>query len=141
MGKGQRYICLMIALWLGVGIAAQSAVAQETSLIEFELKDQFDKVYRTEDYSDRIVVVIGSDKDGSDYNPIWGKALHDALEGVPGYETIDFLPFAHLTGVPFFIKGMVRGRFPKEPDQWALMDWKGVFDDAYGLVPEATTAP
>jgi len=41
------------------------------------------------------------------------------------------------TNISFELKDQF-GRFPKEPDQWALMDWDGVFDEAYGFVPGAT---
>lgn len=126
--------CLGLAGLMAIGPLA----AQETALIPFELEDQFERTYHGSDYSDRIVVVIGSDRDGSEFNARWGEAIHDALDGVPGFERVSFIPVAHLVGVPFFLKGMIRGRFPKEPERWALMDWDGVFDEAYGLVPGAT---
>jgi predicted transcriptional regulator len=39
--------------------------------------------------------------------------------------------------VPFFVKGVVRGKFPQNPDQWVLMDWKGVVAKAYDFAPKS----
>ena len=128
------------ALWfLGAALVHVSALpAQETSLIPFELEDQFDRTYRGVDYADRIVIVLGSDREGTEFNQPWGEALNELVEAQNATERVTFLPVADLQGVPFFIKGMVRRRFPKEPDRWALMDWDGDFDEAYGFTPEAT---
>ena len=43
-----------------------------------------------------------------------------------------------MRGVPFFLKGMIRSKFPEDPDDWALMDWKGVIAKAYDFVPKAS---
>jgi hypothetical protein len=32
---------------------------------------------------------------------------------------------ADLRGVPFFMKGSVKKKFPADRSQWVLMDWKG----------------
>ena len=47
---------------------------------------------------------------------------------------------AKVTGVPFFLKGTVRGKFPKDEDGWLLLDWKGQFHKSYGLAPETCNA-
>ena len=105
--------------------------AQDTSLVAFRLKDQFDKVYTDNSWSDNVIVLIGSDRGGSAYNELWGKALHDSLRNVPGYNRIQFVGLSDLRGVPFFLKGFVRGKFPKDRESWVLMDWKGTFPKAY----------
>jgi len=112
--------------------------AQMTTLIPFELEDQFEQVHRDSDYAGRILIVIGSDQGGSEFNAVWGSALTEALEEAEYFERIAFLPLADLTGVPFFIKGMVRGRFPTDPEQWVAMDWDGVFDEAYTFVDDSS---
>ena len=43
----------------------------------------------------------------------------------------DFVGISDLRGVPSFLKGFVRGKFPKEKDNRVLMDWKGVFAKQY----------
>ena len=99
--------------------------SQEKELIPFELKDQFDRVYRGRDYGGHIVVLVGSDKDGSQYNGKWSRAIHESLRGEPNLDHVRFLGMADLRGVPFFLKGYVKGKFPRDKDQWVLMDWKG----------------
>ncbi|MFQ5499032.1 MAG: hypothetical protein ACE5FH_05120 [Candidatus Zixiibacteriota bacterium] len=43
-------------------------------------------------------------------------------------KTVDY---ADTRGVPFFLKGMVRGKFPKEEESYILLDWKGKLAKAY----------
>jgi predicted transcriptional regulator len=38
-----------------------------------------------------------------------------------------------LRGVPFFVKGSVKKKFPREPENWVLLDWKGTFAKTYEL--------
>jgi predicted transcriptional regulator len=102
------------------------------------MKDQFNNEYTEQNFRGKIVVVIGSDKDGSKYNPIWGQAIEDSLKNENGYEGVAYLPVADLRGVPFFLKGMVRGKFPKAPERWVLMDWKGKFPKAYEFEEKAS---
>ena len=107
-------------------------------MIDFEVKDQFGRVHSHQDYINGVVVVIGSDKDGSQFNGLWGAAIHDSLKNDPEYGRIAFLALADLRGVPFFLKGLVKGKFPKDRDKWVLMDWKGRFARAYRFEPEST---
>ena len=78
--------------------------------------------------------------------------LHDGagprgrLDGGPetGYPPTDvaswlrILRVADVRGVPFFLKGRVRGEFPQEPESWVLMDWKGKFALAYEWLPDTS---
>lgn len=107
------------------------ADAQRSTLNPFKIKDQFDAEYMRTDFIGQICVWIGSDKDGSEYNEIWGNALKDSLLGDPGGESVRFVGISDLRGVPSFMKGFVRGKFPKEKDNRVLMDWKGVFAEQY----------
>lgn len=119
------------------GAFAFLGVAQETKLIEFEIKDQFHNVHRDSDYKDCILVVIGSDKNGSKFNSGWGEAIANPFKDALRTKKVVFLPVADVQGVPFFLKGMVRGKFPEDPDKWALTDWKGRFAKAYKFEPKA----
>ena len=33
---------------------------------------------------------------------------------------------------------MIKGKFPQEPGQWTLMDWKGLFAKTYAFEPKAS---
>ena len=112
--------------------------AEQMQLLDFEIKDQFDNVHRRSDLQGKIVLLIGSDKDGSQFNEAWGKAIHKSLSDHPQYARISFLAHADLRGVPFFLKGYVRGKFPRNPDQYVLMDWKGAIAKAYNFAPKSS---
>ena len=112
-------------------LAATPARSQETTLVPFSLKDQFDQVHTRDDYRGRIVMMIGSDRKGSKYSRVWRKALADALRGDPGFERLTFLGVADTRGVPFLIKGMVKGKMPRDSTYRILLDWKGELAKAY----------
>ncbi len=114
-------------------------LAQDTRLIDFSIEDQFGSIHIRAEYNDRLVVVIGSDQGGSQFNPLWGAAIHDALGSHPDYASIGFLAVADVSSVPFFLKGIVVKRmFPSEQDRWVLMDWDGLFADTYDFRPDST---
>ena len=109
------------------------AFAETEQLLDFELKDQFDNVHTREDVRGRILLLIGSDKDGSEFNEVWGKALDARLNNHPRYAQLAHLAFADLRAVPFFARGFARGMMPENPDNQVLLDWKGRFAGAYNL--------
>lgn len=41
-----------------------------------------------------------------------------------------------MRGVPLFLKGYVRKKFPRDQEKWVLMDWKGRFAKAYAWTPQ-----
>lgn len=126
-----KYFVMLMALLLPAGII----LAQDSTLIRFELKDQFNHVHTEQDFQNKLIILVGSDHDGSKYNSVWGKAIHDSLAKRDVQNLAQFLPVADLRSVPFFLKGFVKGKFPKEPARWILMDWKGQFAQAYKFVP------
>ena len=101
--------------------------SEQIQLVDFEIKDQFKNVHRRPDIQGKIVLLIGSEKDGSQFNEAWGKSIHNSLSDHPQYARISLLAHADLRGVPFFLKGYVRGKFPRNPDQYVLMVWKGAW--------------
>ncbi len=105
--------------------------SQDSTLIDFKIKDQFDRVYTENSWPDSIIVIIGSDRKGSEFSGTWSGAIKDSLKNEPGFERVKFVGLSDLRGVPFFLKGFVRGKFPKDPANWVLMDWKGRFPKAY----------
>ncbi len=120
--------------FLVVSLAAVAAGSAEApALIDFELQDQFDRTYRASDYDGRVLYVVASDKDGSRFNGAWSQAIFEALEGDHEAEALATFGVADLSGVPFFLKKLIKGKFPQDRDQWALMDWKGRFRKAYGF--------
>lgn len=114
------------------------SIAGVTHLLDFEFQDQFENVHRRSDVEGTIVLLIGSDKGGSQFNQLWGKAIHDTLGDHPGYGQISHLAYSDLRGVPFFLKGMIRSKFPEDPQHWVLMDWKGELAKAYDFTPKSS---
>ncbi len=122
---------IRIVLLIGIYFFPISIFAQETELISFKIKDQFGREYTEKSWGDSILVFIGSDKDGSRYSGAWGIAISDSLRKYSDQSPIKFIPNADLRGVPFFLKGYIRGKFPKEKERWTLLDWKGIFPKTY----------
>ncbi len=103
--------------------------AQSYKLIHFELQDQFKKEYTRDDFSGRIVIIVGADRKGSDFSNTWHSALKDSLKNRCMDHDVFIMDVADLRGVPFFAKGMVKKYFMDEAP--CLMDWKGTFARHY----------
>jgi len=116
---------------LAVAFAASVCPAQQITLLEFELEDQFGETHTTADVRGNALLVVGSDKHGSRYQRYWIDRLRAALGDRDAGEVIEIVELADLRGVPFFVKGSVRKKFPKDRRSWVLMDWKGEFAKAY----------
>jgi len=105
-------------------------LSQEKKLISFELEDQFDREYTEKSWQDSILIFVGSDQGGSEYNPIWTKAIYDTLQKELPELPVRQVGIADLNSVPFFLTGIVRGMFPDDTTRWALMDWDGIFSES-----------
>jgi hypothetical protein len=126
---------LLTAFFLAAGSATH---AGDSQLLDFELEDQFGNVHRRSDVQGTVVLLNGSDKGGVQFNGVWGKAIQETLGDHHAYDQISLLAYANLRGVPFFLKKLIRGKFPQEPERWTLMDWKGVIASAYEFAPKST---
>jgi hypothetical protein len=104
------------------------------SLMTFEMEDQFRHSHSHADFKGRVLVVIGSDREGAPAAENWGKALSQALKPERDAGRLNLIGLSTLKGVPFFLKDYVRGKFSQNAGEWALLDWKGLFADSYGFV-------
>ncbi len=107
--------------------------AEPATLIPFELEDQFDRAHSDRDLRDRVVVVFGSDRKGSRYNDRWVKPVQDLIGRGDRGGKILIVEIADLRGVPFFVRGGVKKKFPRGSENAVLMDWKGRFAKSYGF--------
>lgn len=131
-------ICVSILSLAVLGlIVVLPARALDPPVLDFELEDQFGNAHRSSDVAGRIVVLIGADRGGSQFTGPWNRVIQDSLGDHPQYGQIAHLAHANLRGVPFFLKGMIRSKFPQEPDGWVLMDWKGILPKTYGFAPKS----
>ena len=126
-------ICSIIYLFV-----PGSLLSRDSTLISFKLEDQFGNEYTENDFLGRISLLIGSDKEGSQYNRLWASAIYDSLEEWGKTELVIMIPIADLRGVPFFLKGFVKRKFPKQRDNWVILDWKGRFPKSYDFVAHQT---
>jgi len=112
---------------------------QQSELVPFEIQDQFDRVHRHTDYEGRLVIMIGSDREGSEFHDDWESAIRDSLQAEEWKpEEAAFVSVADVRGVPFFLKGNVKGKFSRDEAEWVLLDWEGHLSKTYGLKPNAT---
>jgi len=127
------FICfLWLALqpWFGsVGFG------RDSTLIRFQLEDQFDQAWTHQDFSGHATIIVGSDRQGSEYNEIWSFAIYDSLVKHELKDSVKFLAVADTRGVPSLLKKMVKRKFPREAHRWIMIDWEGKFAVAYQFVP------
>ena len=116
IGYNIKWSFIAFVIWI---ILTQTmGFSQETKLISFEIEDQFDRVYTENSWKDSILIILGSDKDGSKYNPIWAKAIYDTLQSKHPNLPVKQVGLADVSGVPFFLKGFVSGKFPEDSAKW-----------------------
>ena len=123
----------MFILILLVLLIHDAIFAQEVKLISFTLKDQFDREYTERSFPDKILIIIAADRDGSKFSDSWRQTIYESLLKRKIGEQVQFIRVADLRGAPWFLYGFIKGKFPKEKDHWSLMDWKGIFANAYGF--------
>lgn len=128
--RGSINLLLWALLVCVVGQAAGSV------LIEFELNDQFKNIHRDDDWCGDVVLLIGSDQKGSKFDAVWEKAIRDSMTGLVDMESLRIVHVADVRGVPFFLKGVVRRRFPGGNASPIILDWQGRFATAYGFAKD-----
>ncbi len=124
---------MFILVILGLLIHEAIFAHDDVPLVSFTLKDQFDREYTERSFPDKILVVIAADRDGSKFRDSWQQAIYDALLKKQIAEQVWFINVADLRGGPSFLHSFIKGKFPKEKDHWSLLDWKGIFANAYGF--------
>ena len=112
------------------GVAGQAA---DPALIDFEIKDQFEHKHRADDWRGDVLLLIGSDQIGSQFDALWAQAIRDSITGLADMSSFRIVHVADVRGVPFFLKGAVRRKFPKDTANSIILDWKGEFATAYGF--------
>lgn len=115
-------------LFSGVSI---EMMGQSNTLISFSLEDQFDINYTNAQYEGYYVLLVGGDRKGSDYCFAWSDAIKEKMENDSMKNKIKALGIADLKAAPTFFRGFIKGKFPKEMKQSVLLDWEGIFSEAY----------
>jgi len=103
----------------------------------FSLQDQYDQEFDLSKYRDTVVLLIYGDREGSEFNGEWLKAVNERYNQ-PGHAQVKLVLIANLEGVPGFVHGFVKKRFqgttPQgNPKRSVLLDWEGVVAQLYGF--------
>jgi hypothetical protein len=136
-----RKASFFILIWgiLFLVVFAAFSRAQNPGLADFQIKDQHGTTVTSADFLNSIVLIIGSDRGGSAFNPQWDRAIQGSLIGQTGsLDGVRIIAVADMRGVPGFLRGMVTGEFRKKAGAQVLMDWDGVLPQAYGFIPDAS---
>jgi len=129
MNKNFPKTLLFVEVFLSVFSTA--AFCQSNTLIPFSLEDQFDVSYTDAQYKDYYVILVGGDRKGSDYCFTWSDVIKEKLENDSMKDKIKVLGIADLKAAPTSFRSFIKGKFPKEKKHWVLMDWDGIFAEAY----------
>jgi len=126
--------CWTSALFIVAAIVSptNARAADETPVLEYSIDDQFGTTHTEEECRGTVAIFLGGDRKGSAMIPEWGPLLHQALAVELEEGTVCSVGLAHLDGAPFFVKKKIVAGFPKDPDAWTLLDWKGHFLKTWG---------
>ena len=111
--------------------------AEDINLEPFSIPDQFDVIHTADEVRDSVVIFLRTDRKSFKYNPEWVEAINAELIEVPGVADVMFVYLAHMKGVPGFLRGMIKKKFPQDRSIWMLLDWKGDFEASYGFTKGA----
>jgi hypothetical protein len=133
--RTRRRLALVVALLL----PSLALAAQARELIEFEIEDQFKVKHTDAEFRGRVLVLVGGGRKGSEHAPDWRAAISDGAGDAIESGELLIVSYADTRGVPFFLKGTIRGYFPQDPELLTLVDWKGQLAEAYSLDPDVAT--
>ena len=122
----------LIGLFLSVG---DVDAADLKRIMIFEMEDQDGKKRTHKDLMGKIVMVIGADKEGSEYTKAWIMAIQKGLDEHEDAEPVEVIPAPQLGSVPKLMRGTVKKFIAKDAERWLLLDWESKFTKAYGLKP------
>jgi len=108
------------------------AGAESPPPLAFTLKDQFDREYTEACCADRTALLLIADRKGSAFVGKWSAAIGSELKTV-AHPPVQWVGVATLSGVPSFMRGMVKKMSGSDRAHWTLMDWQGVLAKAYAL--------
>ena len=127
-------LCLtLLPAWRGLAQQESPEPRSQPRLIAFELEDQFERTWTDADYRDRVVLAIATGRKSKELAEDWGDAIDAEFANELETGELAVLAVASLKGIPGFLKGSVRGRFPENRERWVMLDWRGEFAEAYGL--------
>jgi hypothetical protein len=79
-----------------------------------------------------VTILLGGGRNGVVFIEDWGPSLHRAFARQLDDGSICSIGFAHLKGAPFFVRKKIIESFPRDPEAWTLLDWKGHIARSWG---------
>lgn len=131
--KPMRVVLVLMVVSATTGLWA----ADDPPELDYALDDQFGMTHADEDCGEAVVVLLGGDRKGSVYIDQWGSALRRAYSRELEEGRVCSVGFAHLKGAPFFVKKKIVASFPKDPEAWIMLDWKGEISKNWGAEKDA----
>lgn len=102
-------------------VAPPAGRAPPAQLPAATLRDQFGTATTLASPPGVPVVVLASDRTGSDAAGRWQRVFRDASAG----SVVRVLSVADLQGAPRLVRGLIRGQMPKDTTARVLLDWDG----------------
>lgn len=124
-------------MFLLVCTTPSRAQTEDIHLEPYSIPDQFDVAHTADEVRGSVVVFLRSDRKSFKHSPVWVQAINAELIEVPGAGDVIFVYLANMKGVPSFLRGMIKKKFPQDRSHWMLLDWKGVFETSYGFTKSA----
>lgn len=125
-----KYLLITVILVSCLGISVNS---QSNTLITFSLEDQFNEKYTNDRYIGYYLILVGGDRKGAEYCFIWSDKIHEELKDSPMKDKIKGFGVADLMKAPSSLKSVIISKFPKEKKHRVLLDWEGLFNEAYSF--------
>ena len=122
---------IVVVLGATPAITAAETSAVADTLVSFSIPDQFDRQHTDAEFAGRAAVILWTDRGGKDHVRRWVRVLGRTLKDEIMACRVEMRTVAHVEGVPGFVRGQIKSKFPQEPRLWALMDWDGIFAAHY----------
>lgn len=104
---------------------------------DFDLSDQYDQPLKLSKLLGEVVLLIYSDREGSEFNFHWTEALKQQYPADSQSE-LKLVRLANLRSLPALFRGIAKGRFRAPNDDGTsklpvLLDWEGMVARLYGF--------
>lgn len=103
-----------------------ATVTKNKTASDFALENQFGSLISVEFPSDKPVVLVFADRESSNDVEAWVMPIYDKFS-----DKIKIYGIAELSGVPGFVRPLVRGMIRSEYP--VLFDWTGEVSEEYGF--------
>jgi len=127
-------LCVFLLVFGHIAGVLSNEKKQVDKIITFNLKDQFDKTHTNTTLVGTNFILLGSDRKGGKYSPLWSKAIKESLKNEKWFNQFKIIRVANTKGAPKFIRKIIKSKFKKATTDIALLDWEGVFAKNYSWI-------